>query len=161
MADLGEYKGRPITGISAILRKTGDGLSTTFNVDPDVALDIEQGFEGVVAFDFRCYKVDYEAEDRKYPALGGLVKVIEMDAVTAVILDADVLADAIDRQKARNRAFEDEQAGRRTIDSAILEAEHADDLHKRYRDDCPLCDAAREKAALEAHEDDETPITDE
>jgi hypothetical protein len=154
MADLGDYKGRPITAIKTVVRKTGDGLSKTVAVDPEFALDIEQGWEGVVAYEVKCHKVAFPSEDRKYPALGGVEKEIEFDAGTAVFLDADVLGDAIARQKERNRQYEDEAAGRRTIFPEILEAEHRDGLHKRLREDCPLCDAEREQAALEAAEDE-------
>lgn len=141
MPDLGEMNGRPIEDVGAILRKTGDGLSDTVKVDPDMVLGITQGDEGYVVFKYQCIDVRHPVLNRKEPAEGGLKRVVELDALTCVFLDDDVIEKAILDQEDRIATWKSEQAGQHEL----MKTAERIDAHKRGEHDdeiephCPLC----------------------
>jgi hypothetical protein len=150
MSDLGENQdGRPIVSMGVIIRGTGDGLSKAMQTAPE---RISQGDEGYIILEWKCVDVHEPVEDRKYPALGGVRRVHVLDAGTATFADTDAVRKLIEQQKVKNRKLADEEAGRRTIDDAILIAQHEDGLHKRPVEGCEKCDAEREAKALAAEE---------
>ena len=151
MSDLGFYEDRPIIGVKAIVRKTGDGLSESVKVDPAMALDIAVGDEGFIVFEYKCVDVHHPAEDRKNPADGGVYRVPVLDAGTSTFMDAEVVAQAIRDQREKNERFREEQRGQHRLSDAELIADHDDGNHAGdvYPvEHCPRC--ADEVAAVEA-----------
>lgn len=151
MADLGEHNGRPIVGMGIIIRGTGDGLSKAMKAQPQ---HIDQGQTVYVLIEAKCIDVHHPVEDRKYPELGGVTEVPVLLASVSTIVDESVAAKSIEAQREILRRWEDENAGRLTISDAILEAEHADGLHKRPVPGCEDCDREVELAAQEKAEAD-------
>jgi hypothetical protein len=141
MPDLGNVNGRQIVEVGAILRKTGDGLSETVKVEPDMVLSIVQGDEGYVVFKYRCFDVRHPAEKRAEPAEGGLKRVVELDALTCAFLDEDVVEKAIMAQEERIATWKAEQRGQHELVRAaeMLDAHAAGEHDDQIEPHCALC----------------------
>lgn len=139
---LGTFDGRDIIGAGVIVKKTGDGLSETVQVDPDLALNIAQGDEGYIVFEYRCVAVQFPVENRAEPSQGGVKRVIVLDAGTATFLDEATVGKAIAEQAEKNERHRYLSRGQQKLEDGSFVTEHRQGRHTLAGDEeeyCPLC----------------------
>ena len=140
MADtstLGEYAGRDIARTTIAIQKTGDGLSESMSIDPQL-LDIRSRVYVVLECDVKRH----EFEPIEDTDLLNLKQVLVAQAAT--IVDEALVGEAIDKQKDRIKRAKDAATGQGSTSTALLENQHNEGKHRELVDGCPICESERE-----------------
>lgn len=146
---LGSYAGRRVISTSLRITKAGDGLSDGMSIEPDL---LEPGQTYYVVLPIvptkHVHKLDSEI------GMYRLEQVCEAQA-GATFVSQDLVAEVVEKQKARIQAWRDEQEGKRKLFATPVElvaehdlGQHADGL----RAGCPSCQAEIDASAEEAGE---------
>jgi hypothetical protein len=96
-----DFEGIEVKGASAVVRKTGDGLSEEMHFAPFV---VHKGERRFLVLEVECTDVHHPWRDKKDHALGATRRHI-FDAETGLFLDDDIIRAAVERQKARLAEF--------------------------------------------------------
>lgn len=150
---LDDYKGRPIVRTTIALRNAGDGLSEGMAIEPEV---LEQGSEVNVLM--RCKVADHVLKPitEKGTDLGMLELEQVLKAGTAVLVDADLGAEMLDKQAERVAAHKQAMAEAKALAKGggvqgtmpptktdeQLHAEHTEGLHEEAEAGCVDCERA-------------------
>lgn len=102
---LGAYRGRDIIRTSIVIRNTGDGLSESMGIDPQV---LEIGEKGYVLLEYEC--IDHAHPMIKDTDCLELKQVLK--AGTATIVDADFAEEKIEQQAPGSSAPRTRRAAR-------------------------------------------------
>lgn len=143
---LGEYRGKDIIRTSVAIQKTGDGLSESMSIDPQI-LEIDETGYALIE-----YEVDHH-EPKRIPGTECLELKQVLHAKTVTIVDEDYAAERIESQKAKNQRAKDARKQQGSIDTTLLETQHNDGNHASgLVDGCPICDTERQAEADEKAE---------
>lgn len=93
--DLGEFEGKKVAKTTISLRGAGDGLSESMQIDPVL---LHHGAKPYVIMETRVSSIDF-------PEIADAPNMLERKAVlragTALIVDSDIVAEMVERQKGR------------------------------------------------------------
>jgi len=104
-----KYRGKPVMDTSAVIKKTGDGLSKAMELDPAI---YEPG--SVVTFVIRARVARHQFILSEDGATYSLVQ--QFDAGTLAVIDDDLAAEALNDMEARIQAAEDARRKQPTLD---------------------------------------------
>lgn len=153
------FDGRDVLRTTIAVANAGDGLSEALRIDPR---EFHHGEIVHVVLECVVDQVRFVPLDTK-DAAGPLVRTHRLKAGTATIVDADLVAEQVNRQKIRIEKAREEAAGVTRIkglepdgwdDDEIeaLVAEHLDGHHGTLQDGCPECEAEKDAEAAEAED---------
>jgi hypothetical protein len=96
-----DFEGTEVRTASAIVRKTGDGLSEEMRFAPFV---VHKGERRFLVLDVECTDVHHPWTDKKDHSQGAIRRHI-FDASTGLFLDDDIIREAVERQEKRIAEF--------------------------------------------------------
>jgi hypothetical protein len=131
---LDSYKGRDVLRTTIAIRNAGDGLSEAMSIDPT---ELEIGDTVYVVLECEVDKHTH-APIKEAPDCLTLKQVLK--AGSATLVNAELVADVIERQRAAIQRAKDDANGQGRLDNALLERQHEAGEHRELVVGCPLCD---------------------
>ena len=101
------FEGSAVVEARAVVRNAGDGLSEALHFEP---FTIHQGDRRYLVLDVTCIDVQHPYADRKNPD-GGLARVHILRAETGLFMDAEFIAEAVEKQRELIRVAREEESG--------------------------------------------------
>lgn len=130
---LGSFEGRQVLSTSVAIRNTGDGLSESMTIEPEV---IRAGTTRYVLLEVDVDKIRYDP----IKDVDGLERVHMCKALRAVFVDKALAIPLLDEMSDRIEAAREEASGQSRLTADVArEVEHDQGLHKTLKDDCPKC----------------------
>lgn len=142
---LGEFGGREVIGTGIAIRKAGDGLSAAMKAEPRL---LDAGDEVFVVLRCSVVGVNYEAEDRKDPSVGGMRRIHILDASDAAFIEEAAVGEALEHSREIILRYSEQQAGIARLPFGTEEnarGEHVLDGHEGRFEDCEICAAEMAK----------------
>lgn len=150
---LGKFDGRPVLRSSIKLTKAGDGLSSAMRVEPE---EFHSGERRYVVVEIVVGQITHDPITTD-DVIHGFERKHEFVAEAATIVDASLVADAIEAQKATIQLAR-ERAANRASDSladgepgedertTVMRRDHFAGKHKKSaRKSCPVCQEEQEE----------------
>ena len=110
------FEGVEVVEASAVVRKTGDGLSEEMHFAPFV---VHKGERRYLVLDVECTDVGHPWKDKKDHGEGAVRRHI-FDAGTGLFLDDDIIREAVERQNKRIADFREEERLRKEREKGVF-----------------------------------------
>lgn len=145
---LNPFEGKQVLASAIEIPNAAGGLREAMKIDPN---EFHHGDKRYVVLEIDCAKVRFDP----IPNTEALTRVHVFNAAAATFVDADLVVEHLEKQKARIALAKDEESGQqRTPTDAELDLEHFAGKHADgLVDGCPSCGtevAAEDKEAREA-----------
>lgn len=152
--ELGTFEGDPVDSATIRVMNAGDGLSESLKTDPRL---MHRGDEVFVVLRTKVKRVTFDPLDAADDQFDGPAERVHvLKTLSATIVDAELVSDALVTQEGRNAERREKEKGQGQLDgldaatAALLKAHKAGKHGPKQDgmvDGCPECD---EEAGLEA-----------
>ena len=148
VTQLSTFDGFPVVRTTIAVTNAGDGLSDALGIDPQ---EFHHGDRVYVVLECEVTKVAHVPVDKDTPGI--LIRQHTLKAGTGTIVDADLVAEQVERQAERIDTAKRHARGEFTLDEAEAQTQHEAGEHAdALVPGCPLCDDEAAAAAAEADE---------